>query len=465
MNDAMLDALGGIPTLPFGGPGAQGGFGERGGAAGARGPQQPAFAAPQRTLDLVFILDCTGSMGSYIASATKNIELICENIVHSGSLPSADCLRIGLIAYRDYPPQDNSYITKSFPFTSSVPTMKEQLKSLYASGGGDGPEGVTAGIKAAMELDWRADAAKMCVLIADAPCHGIGEYGDGFPQGGPDGEDPLILARQMAAAGIPLFVVACEPALSGYQFGLDWFRALTVITSALLVPLTTASLLSHVIVGSALEHLEMERLIHEVGQAVAERIHAGLQTVDDVARELHERLLLRGEETKQLKFESIHRETDETRHNVETFVNAPDLQSAKPLLQKVRGSRFTDKYLQSRYNSSLSRGGPVSDILYPALPPRPGSAPAPSTGGAPGSPPRRVISEFKPFAAGAGLSVADAPLGLGVENASANAQKPVEEDEVDRLAQSVELRFAGISLEQAKRITIASAWRTAPPRA
>ncbi|GAA5880222.1 hypothetical protein JCM3774_003664, partial [Rhodotorula dairenensis] len=402
-------------------------------------------------------------------SATKNIELICENIVHSGSLPSADCLRIGLVAYRDYPPQDNSYVTKSFPFTSSVPTMKEQLKSLYASGGGDGPEAVTAGIKAALELDWRQNATKMCVLIADAPCHGIGEYGDGFPQGGPDGEDPLILTRQMAAAGIPLFVVACEPALSGYQFGLDLFRAFTVITSALLVPLTTASLLSHVIVGSALEHLEMERLIHEVGQAVAERIHAGLQTVDDVARELHEKLLLRGEETKQLKFESIHRETDETRHNVEVFVNAPDLQTAKPQLQKIRGSRFTEKYLQSRYNSSFSRSSGYSDIIYPSLPPRPGSTPT-SLGSSAGSklstsPPRRVISEFKPFSASGLMSVADAPLGIANENLPSAGAQTMEDDEVEKLAQSVELRFAGISLEQAKRITIASAWRTAPPRA
>ena len=31
----------------------------------------------------------------------------------------------------------------------------------------------------------------------------------------------------------------------------------------------------------------------------------------------------------------LQRETDETRHNVETFVSAPDLPSAKPLLQKV----------------------------------------------------------------------------------------------------------------------------------
>jgi hypothetical protein len=64
------------------------------------------------TCAVVFILDCTGSMGSYIASATANIELIVENILHSGKLSTAESLQIGLIAYRDYPPQDNSYITK-----------------------------------------------------------------------------------------------------------------------------------------------------------------------------------------------------------------------------------------------------------------------------------------------------------------------------------------------------------------
>ncbi|BGP20334.1 hypothetical protein JCM10213v2_008480 [Rhodosporidiobolus nylandii] len=412
MNDEMLAALGGVETVPF------------------AGRQQPAYvgAGTQRMLD-----------------PTKNIELICENIIQSGSLPSADCLRIGLIAYR-------SYVTKSFAFTSSVPTMKEQLKGLYASGGGDGPEAVTAGIKAAMELDWRPEATKMCVLIADAPCHGLGEYGDGFPQGGPDGEDPLILAREMASKGVPLFVVACEPALSGYQFGLDWFRALTILTSGMLVPLTTATLLSHVIVGSALEHLEMERLIQEVGAAVAERIHAGLQTVDDVAKELHERLLLRGETTSQLKFEGIHRETDETRHNVEVLVNAPDLQTAKPQLQKVRGSRFTEKYLQSRYNSSFMRSTPSSEVLYPTLPPRPGSSTPSSTSGrgTPGSPPRKVISDFKPFSASAGLSVQDAPLQEHWGGAGANAPSAMGDEEVDKLASAIDLQMAALSFEQVR---------------
>jgi len=178
-------------------------------------------------------------MGSYIASATTNIELIVENILSSGKLPNAEALRIGLIAYRDYPPQDNSYITKvwpslslspglgadlpplplaphlslssnrshgaqSFDFTSDVSRIKEDLKTLYASGGGDGPEGVTAAMKATLELSWRPDASRMAVLVADAPAHGIGEYGDGFPNGGPDGEDPLLLSRMMASQGISL---------------------------------------------------------------------------------------------------------------------------------------------------------------------------------------------------------------------------------------------------------------------
>lgn len=71
-------------------------------------------------------------------------------------------------------------------------------------------------------MDWRQHATKMVVLIADAPPHGIGEYGDGesaiylselhsvqlvclgFDDGSPDGHDPLQIAREMALRGITL---------------------------------------------------------------------------------------------------------------------------------------------------------------------------------------------------------------------------------------------------------------------
>ena len=102
-----------------------------------------------------------------------------------------------------------------------------------------------------------------------------------------------------------------------------------------MLPLTTADLLAHAIVGSVLENLDMERLVREVGQAVAQRIHGNNESVDEVARELHEKLLLRNESTKKVVIESIYKESEEARHNVQVFTQAPSLMEARPLLKKV----------------------------------------------------------------------------------------------------------------------------------
>lgn len=102
-----------------------------------------------------------------------------------------------------------------------------------------------------------------------------------------------------------------------------------------MLPLTTADLLSHAIVGSVLENLDMERLVREVGHAVAQRILGNNESVDDVARELHEKLLLRNESTKKVVIESIYKESEEARHNVAVFTQAPSLAEARPLLKRV----------------------------------------------------------------------------------------------------------------------------------
>jgi hypothetical protein len=142
---------------------------------------RPPTAATSYTFhsDLVFIQDCTGSQGSYISSATRNIESICAHIFESGKLQSPEDLRVGLVAFRDHPPQDHTYITKNFGFSSDISQVHKDLSTLYASGGGDGPEAVTAALAEALNMEWREYASKMIVLIADAPPHGIGEYGDG----------------------------------------------------------------------------------------------------------------------------------------------------------------------------------------------------------------------------------------------------------------------------------------------
>ena len=141
------------------------------------------------------------------------------------------------------------------------------------------------------------------------------------------------------------------------QFATDFFKAITTITSGLMLPLTTADLLTHAIVGSVLENLDMERLVREVGQAVAQRILGNNESVDDVARELHERLLLRNESTKKVVIESIYRESEEGTHNVNVFINAPTLAEARQLLKKV--------HIIGAFSCDLSftpRAGPDAEI-------------------------------------------------------------------------------------------------------
>lgn len=115
------------------------------------------------------------------------------------------------------------------------------------------------------------------------------------------------------------------------------------------MPLLTADLLTHAIVGSVLENLDMERLVREVGQAVSQRILGNNESVDDVAQELHERLLLRNESTKKVVIESIYRESEEAKHNVNVYMNAPSLADARPLLRRV-SQVFDTSFLQCLNN-------------------------------------------------------------------------------------------------------------------
>lgn len=302
--------------------------------------------------------------------------------------------------------------------------MKENLNSLFAAGGGDGPEATTAALKAATDLDWRSSAAKMAILITDAPPHGIGEYGDGFPNGSPDGEDPLVLARKMSAMGIPLFVVACEPALSGYQHAVDFYQGIVNVTGGMLVPLTTASLLSQVVIAAAGEVMDMERLHREVGDSVLELMRnlsltmgneasndpasATERLVDQVSAELHEKLLLRNESTKQLIIESIYRESEgklqrsltlESAHNIRVWSQAPDVFSARPHIRKVIGSRLSQKFIEMR-RQAAQHGGHVP-LRFGSLSPKSTRSGAPSSS----SSTRQIVSQFHAFEARPGMSL------------------------------------------------------------
>lgn len=246
-------------------------------------PNEPATPAKKPVgnpseLDLVFVMDCTGSMGSYIASACSNIQRISEELV---AKEKAD-VRLALVKYRDHPPQDDTFVTDVHDFTSSVRQMKSWLDGCSAAGGGDGPEAVADGLHAVLKLSWRESAVKFCILIADAPPHGLNKSGDGFPDGCPLGLDPVQIVNTMAEKSIILYVAGCEPSLRPYR---DFFSGLAHVTGGQYVPLTHAAVLAKVIIGGAQEELSLRELVQQLDQEMAAEVHQAETTGTALDRE------------------------------------------------------------------------------------------------------------------------------------------------------------------------------------
>ncbi|KAJ8309002.1 hypothetical protein KUTeg_013876 [Tegillarca granosa] len=246
-------------------------------------------------LDLAFVMDCTGSMGEYIKTAQNNIRKIVEEIVSS----EKSDVQLSLIEYRDHPPQDSTFVTRTHDFTNSVSKMRSWLENCSADGGGDTPEAVADGLHELLKLNWRSESTKIGVLIADAPPHGLSAPGDGFSNGCPAGIDPMETIQKLAEKGITLYSVGCEPAISPYK---EFFMAIAYMTGGQYVPLTGAGLLTKVIIGGAQEELSLEQWMADVDQEVQADLQAGREIDDEeISRRVQEKLNLKGAKAKQLQ--------------------------------------------------------------------------------------------------------------------------------------------------------------------
>jgi hypothetical protein len=117
-------------------------------------------------LDVLFLLDATGSMGDEISQIQQTIVSIAERIDQIQPRP---VLRFGLVAYRD---RGDDYVTRINNFTPNVDEFRGQLLNTSAGGGGDDPESLNEGLHAAIQrVGWADDAVRLTFLVADAPPH------------------------------------------------------------------------------------------------------------------------------------------------------------------------------------------------------------------------------------------------------------------------------------------------------
>jgi Mg-chelatase subunit ChlD len=247
-----------------------------------------------KPVDLVFAIDCTGSMGPYIKEARENIKHISDEIVRAEKVN----LHLALVEYRDHPPQDSTFVTHVLDFTESSEDMKTRLDECTATGGGDTPEAIADAMQALLKLSWRRDSTKVCIFIADSPPHAIGCSGDGFPEACPCGLDPMTTIFEIAEKAITMYMVGCEPSIAQYR---DWFIAMADITGGRYVPLTVAKFLSKIIISGTLEEISLSALLRDATTEVVKLSTVGRPVSEEKLKEaVYNSLKLSGTKTKHL---------------------------------------------------------------------------------------------------------------------------------------------------------------------
>ena len=125
------------------------------------------YRSGRTPLDVLFLVDSTGSMADEIDRIKETLLSISERI---NNLPSRPDLRFGMVAYRD---RGDAYVTWLYDFDSNVRRFLRAIDGVQAGGGGDYPESLNEALNMAVDYPaWRLqDAVRLVFLIADAPPH------------------------------------------------------------------------------------------------------------------------------------------------------------------------------------------------------------------------------------------------------------------------------------------------------
>jgi von Willebrand factor type A domain len=162
--------------------------------------EEPRPAARQgalsiNDLDLVFVMDTTGSMRHELADVQANL-LGVIRVLHR----LAPSLRIGFVAFKDH---GAAYVTRSFPLSpmsqDNVVEVVRFVGEMSAEGGGDDPEPIDEALLVARAMDWRADAQGRIIVIGDAPARPDGQaralaLAGQFPASAPDSTLPRTVS-------------------------------------------------------------------------------------------------------------------------------------------------------------------------------------------------------------------------------------------------------------------------------
>ena len=126
----------------------------------------PTAAGETVALDVLFLLDATGSMDDEIYQLKITIDEVAHRI---HQIPGEVDVRLGMTLYRD---EGDEFLTRTFDFTPDIGDFSEALSAVVAADGGDPPEALDEALADALSRpSWRsaADTVQLVFLVADAP--------------------------------------------------------------------------------------------------------------------------------------------------------------------------------------------------------------------------------------------------------------------------------------------------------
>lgn len=169
---------------------------------------------PPDILDLMFVVDTTGSMSDELSYLQTELADVIERV--RTKVGDAVELRLSVNFYRD---EGDEYVVRAFPFTTDIDAALADLAAQVADGGGDLPEAVHSGLADAIDQHaWSESAtARLCFLVLDAPPH----------------EDPQVLGsvrdsvRAFAEKGVRLIPLAASGVDQPTEFMLRYYAIST----------------------------------------------------------------------------------------------------------------------------------------------------------------------------------------------------------------------------------------------
>ena len=167
-------------------------------------------------IDIIFLVDTTGSMNPYIKGIKRFIRKLlfdANKTISQFKIESISVLKFGLVAYRDHDQENESYVSKVLcNLTDNKKEFRESLYSLDAKGGEDECEAVLDGLDEVVNnIKWRNDSMKFLYHFCGSPPHGKDincDAEDNYPDGCPCGKQYRDIIQQLRGKGIEYNIIS-----------------------------------------------------------------------------------------------------------------------------------------------------------------------------------------------------------------------------------------------------------------